>query len=1171
MSARRVHATIPRGAGAARTATAPHRDRPPATMRARRRSTRGATAAALAAVVVAASCGPAEPQLVCGEGAVFADGTCVSRLVEPTCGPGTTLDPSSNECRPDVRCGPGTDYDPAAGACVPTQTCGPGTHVDAATGTCLPDAVCGPGTVYDPDDRTCVPLSTCGPGTHEDPDAGACVPDDRCGEGTTYHPVRRLCVPDLACGPRLVAHDGVCLSPVDVVALDADVVEGLLDANDPAFGGAALALPLAAIGSSTVFAGVVGRPVDLDSDGDEDQDVDAYAFTGAAGQLLRVTVLDDGVGTPAFRVVGPQGWERTSTLGVVHEPARELLLPYDGAYRLEITTASFLRGDGPPAGSPEHGYVGVVEELPWPALRGLDAPALPESASDSGALFSLLDNFFVVRAAADVPVLLAATAAEGTTIPALLVFDADGRFDGEVEFDDGPDGFTALAPAWSLVENGVVVVVDWTLSDGFDAPFTLRASTAPSHDLGAAAASTTLGGPTVVVPGLSAAGWSFAVEEGELVSVHLPGATSPSFVLVSPDGPVLRDDALPGSTTSFFSRAPGAWRIAVVNGATGDATIHPGVVSTTPVAIGALGSADDAPIVAAGDVLSPTRRLAQRAVVVVENTAPLLLAARVDFDLGMPDFDVYRVDDDGLLTDRRRAGEDDVPTVRALRDAPGLTLVVLDPGSIVPPNPAVRGWSIVVTAADPPPFVDAPSDDAGAPLPLDDATPEGPPVHARAFVADDDADRWEFAIEPPLGASELLELHVESLASSSSVPIEVRDAQGALVRDLLSARATAAHLLPQDGAGPFILRVEGATAAGIDYVVSLARRAANVESEPNDDVGAADVFALGAGNRVEVFGTTREGQADFVRVTGAPLPPGSALRARLENAYEQDDLFLTVVDGAGAPIAATEHEDGVLLAAGPPLVVKIEGDSTTRLDHWRLVVDVVAGVEVEPNDDPTNATPLPSPGGLWGQAARFATDVYRVDAAGAATRVTWATALERGDVAVRVLDGDGALVVGATDYAGELAVAVPGASLYFEVIPTGTSTDDRPELYRVTAAPLPGAAESEPNDPPTTTTLLPALVYGQSRVDDVDGFRFAAPGTGLGTLVVVETRVRLAPITVRVRAPDASVVAEATGVDPVLELDPGALAPGALHVVEVVSSVSATGEVGAYALAIEAY
>src|SRR5690606_26844727 len=109
------------------------------------------------------------------------------------------------------------------------------------------------------------------------------------------------CVPDIVCGPGTVAIDTVCRPVDDLLSLDADLVEPVPDKNDPGLGGAPLPLALEPVGESVIVEGIIARPVDLDGDGDVDQDRDFFRFDAAAGQLLRVRVLDRGAPQPGFR------------------------------------------------------------------------------------------------------------------------------------------------------------------------------------------------------------------------------------------------------------------------------------------------------------------------------------------------------------------------------------------------------------------------------------------------------------------------------------------------------------------------------------------------------------------------------------------------------------------------------------------------------------------------------------------------------------------------------------------------------------------------------------------------------------------------------------------------------------------------------------------------------
>ncbi|MFP4598021.1 MAG: hypothetical protein ACLFVJ_07205 [Persicimonas sp.] len=106
---------------------------------------------------------------------------------------------------------------------------------------------------------------------------GRCVPTDQvCDEGTTFDADTRLCLPDATCQEGDVIVDGVCVSPAQELAGQADIEE--TENNDPATGGEAQDLGLADADGEVVFTGAIDAPADLDGDDSDDQDVDVFSF-----------------------------------------------------------------------------------------------------------------------------------------------------------------------------------------------------------------------------------------------------------------------------------------------------------------------------------------------------------------------------------------------------------------------------------------------------------------------------------------------------------------------------------------------------------------------------------------------------------------------------------------------------------------------------------------------------------------------------------------------------------------------------------------------------------------------------------------------------------------------------------------------------------------------------
>ena len=1124
----------------------------------------------LAVVVGVGACGTEGPR--CGPNSAEVDGKCVSLLEPVTCGDGTVLDDGTGECRPVADCGPGTVYDPAQRVCLPEARCGVGTFLDEQTGTCQPDFVCAVDTVYDPGQRLCVSRTACGSGTHFDVEAAECVPDDVCGEGTSYHPVSHLCVPDVVCGPGLVAHEGLCQSEVDVVGSGADVTEPLIDNNDPGFGGVALPIELSPIGESTVFRGIIGRPVDVDSDGVDDQDRDFWSFVGTAGQLLRIRVLDDGLAQPGFRLVGPEDYERTSPLGVVHEPVREVVLPYSGEYALEITTTAALAGDDfLPLGGPTTGYVAIVEELPWPAGIVVSPPALPATVRHNGQLFGLLDNFFNFDVAAGTGILVEAASNQKDTTPVLLFFSRGGAFLGEGEFRPSAQRQTALTATWSNGEDDVIAIVDWVTSNGLGGSFELKTATMDKSEIGAVAPDAAVASPRVVIPGQYGHAFSFTSTPGQVVTSHFAGIVQGLFVLIGPSGIIDSVTTLDRSSYTLYASMPAAYHWLVVNRSASDVRVSVEASSLTPVVTEAFSNTTVLRTIS-GDALLPRRRVADRAVVLVENLAPALIEARRDYALGMPVLDVFAVAENGRLEERRRAGDDDPATLRALRVEPGLSLVVFDAVSIDPPNPPVRDWSLEVEVGGiPAPSEVEPNDDVLLALPVPVS-----PAAVRGELTDDDVDVWVLDEEAALQAGEVLDVELENLTTTAAMTLSLQRLDGTVVHEFTRARATRWLLMPDDGVGPFVAMVSSGSAEPIEYILNVRRRALASEVEPNDNAGSAQSISVATGTEQTIYGRTRNEGDHYALAPVAPLPFDAVLRVRADNLLSSDDLILRIVDGGGSVLGNTDHEDGVLLArttGTTPIFAIVTGTLSTKETLYRLVVDVLDRAEIEPNDTVVEGTVVEFAGSaqLWGQSARGVADHYRIlpDRPLLATEsysIRWLNQLERGDIHVSVLDENAAEVLLHEHYAGEIIHAPVGsaAPFFVKVVPDGAGASVRPELYLLDIQRIPATGDREPNDDIATAQelTLPAQVRGQSRTDDVDVYRFEVNGDEATIHVVTTALHRMIDLDVSVR--DASGQEVAAGID--VDLDLQAAASAGVWTVHVNSTASSALEYGVYEL-----
>jgi subtilisin-like proprotein convertase family protein len=329
----------------------------------------------------------------CGEGTMFSEGACVPS--GDSCTQDTTFDEATLSCVPstEVLCGEGTEIGengfctPSAGACsdktvfedgkcvIADVSCGEGTEIDPNTGHCvLAAAGCAAGLAYDAESGTC--MST----------------DEICEVGTKFDQESGFCLND-SCNLGDVLIDGVCITPAEDLAANADLLE--TENNDPNLGGTAEQLVVNPVGDDPyVFSGAIGEPTDLDADGNVDQDVDVFEFTAAAGEWFEVTVQSTGLQAPAFVVEGPNDFVRYSPMGRAQNAARTVAIPADGAYTVTVLPSLVLQTDGDIStiGSSDWTYVGTLEAISTPTPTDIDMSS--GQGQLTGSYQDLSDNLF---------------------------------------------------------------------------------------------------------------------------------------------------------------------------------------------------------------------------------------------------------------------------------------------------------------------------------------------------------------------------------------------------------------------------------------------------------------------------------------------------------------------------------------------------------------------------------------------------------------------------------------------------------------------------------------------------------------------------------------------------------------------------------------------------------
>lgn len=405
----------------------------------------------------------------CADGTMLDGALCVP--VDTVCEEGTTFDQGSYTCMPntEILCGEGTEAD-ANGTCVANADACAATTSLNDDGLCVVDAAaCGQGTQLDPNSGDCVLADTaCGQGTAFDSDSGACAPTaEVCDAGTAFDADSGLCLPD-SCSVGDVVIDGVCVSLAEHLAGDPDTTE--MENNDPAMGGAANSLLVPTVGDDPhVFVGTIDAASDIDGDGTIDQDVDVYQFEANAGEWFELAVLSTGMPEPAFKIEGPNGYERWSPLGG-GEAARDIVIPEGGTYTVTVLPALVLQtgGDVDRIGGDDWGYVGTLKPIATPSATQVDLSA--GAGQLASELPSLQDNFFEVTGTQSGDVVSVSVNSLGADAQAVVqvwsnsnTLESSQMLDSSTNIELNTDGASAF------------ILVDWIATNGPSVDFDMAA------------------------------------------------------------------------------------------------------------------------------------------------------------------------------------------------------------------------------------------------------------------------------------------------------------------------------------------------------------------------------------------------------------------------------------------------------------------------------------------------------------------------------------------------------------------------------------------------------------------------------------------------------------------------------------------------------------------------
>ena len=890
------------------------------------------------------------PDTVCGEGTTLTDGACVvdtsgcgqgTSAVEDVCVPddtlceeGTTFDSGSRTCVPnlDVICGSGTQADGDGGACVPAaESCAPGTSLDDEGRCVVQEMACADGTVLDANSGTCVVSDeSCGAGTAFTD--GACTPTaDVCAEGTTYNDDTGLCLPDVTCQAGDLILDGLCVPPRDALLDAVDLTEQ--ENNDPALGGTAESLTLEAIGEQAVFGGGIGQPADLDGDMVPDQDVDVYAFSATAGQTFKLN-LQPSPEAPllTFRVTGPEDWTRWGTVAIGGGSAREVVIPSDGDYAIEVAPVSHWFGaqGASPLGGDDAEYVAFIEEIEPFMATDFDI----ESGPLAGELADLSDNYFKLSSTNDATYMYVRTTALDAGVASAYV----SIVDDQSQVVSSANMVNGELRRVRLPDSGdVYAFFDWGRITAPQTGFEVELIPVPSQDLGAIAADGSKTSTTQNIGAGTEGIYTFSVQAGEVIEVTQNNM----------NGAVVRLDVFDANEETVYSSQvfapsgdtnPGVAYIYSPNG--GDYTLVIGnpdmtvprvsqtvqVRSITPADLGAKTGGEDLDVQDTG-AIQPRRRAYYRATFSDAVQVSGSLSAN---SMGDPHFYMFDPASGGLLYRAANNGAESIDTSLPA----GEYFVVIEANTAL-----ATGFNLSTSLTANPNAEVEPNDSDMDATSLPEAT------LFNAIIDGSDTDIYSITLAQALTSSEVLFANISPnlFGRRALFSCALIDSNGTRVAERVDFQDSCGVYAGGLAAGTYFFEVTTDAASAVSYTVSAEKGAYTLESEPNEDIMNAnsvpalpgnflgEISAADAGTAVDIFsfevttaysvvGDAGEG----VRVALAPAPFAVGT---------QGDLRFDLLDDTGAAVRSGVTDAALpLLPQGTYYVRVSRADSDAMLN-----------------------------------------------------------------------------------------------------------------------------------------------------------------------------------------------------------------------------------------------
>lgn len=902
---------------------------------------------------------------VCAEGTVLVDGACV--IDDAGCGENTQLNPDTGTCEqvPGF-CAEGTTWDSGAEECVANTdiACGEGTQAD--NGTCVPalDQICGDktaanddgrcviqadacatGEVLDPNTGDCVATDTyCSANTAFDSDSGTCVPTaDVCDTGTKFDSDSGLCLPD-ACQTGDVLLNGVCVSPAEELAANADLTE--TEPNDPTMGGTAEALTVKAVGETTVFTGTIDAPSDLDGDGTVDQDVDSFTFDATAGQWFQIAAQSTGLPAPGFMVEGPNGYTRYSPVDLSADAARQVAIPYDGTYTITVLPALVMNSDVGPSGNADWGWVGSLEQIAAPSAPNLDFSA----AGMSGSYDMLTDNLFNITGVSAGDILELSVDESGADAEGMLqVWSSATTFEYGVDISSG-DTVEVVVPA----SGTLMLLADWMTISGPELGFDISGSVdADSEYIGPIGDDSSVTSTAVPVNGGDSFKYVFNVNPGQVIEFSFDNAESEEveFWLRNGSGTLLLTDDWVDAVSDtadtdynyWYTHNGGTFVLEVTpNSSSDDLTDVEAIINTiTP---------NDLGTVAAGDTVT-----ANSATQIDEDRWGFHLFTTNDSlivsgDVTTPadeDADAYLYDQDFNELDSFTSSGSVTISDTILRAGAGVYLVGVQADEDIPSH----DLSLSFTAA---PLLEQEPNDTDA-----QANPFDITKDLLGMTSDvNEIDTFTFTVPNDLAADEVFiaEL-VTQTSGSDTYRCEIRDSSGTVVGasdadgDEDGCIAMATGLLASETYYLEIERMEYSD--DDDYLISARTETGWLEVEPNDTDTNATSFVLDdmvAGG--SLFGTlpldTDTDYFSFTLASDRPANEVLTFSGQAISAEPTSSMDWRLLDGSLTELATgalDEDLTGTGLTAGT-YYIELTRSSSTDTDGGDYQLAVTSEVPV---------------------------------------------------------------------------------------------------------------------------------------------------------------------------------------------------------------------------------